>query len=174
MDKKLIRNEQEYREYVFSLLNVDKININEGFDEEKIDLGYSICCKLQDEDYKPTDDEWKAVHYYIDLRHDDEYRKRCEFVDKMDGIDLNYVEDAFGVKIQHDCWDTDENGNDIDEDGNILPDDSSSPDKLVFEDWVNDLIYPLVVVSWIEAVYDRVGKSTICAVEFVEMEDFEL
>jgi hypothetical protein len=87
--------------------------------------------------------------------------------------DEGALEDIFGVIKIHECWDTDENGNEIDEDGNILPDDSSSPEKLVFQDWVKNISFPFVIVSWIDVDYGRGKKNSILAVEFVELKDFE-
>ncbi len=96
-----------------------------------------------------------------------------EIRDSLANIDTCMVEECFGVVIKHDCWDEDEDGNALDEEGNIMPDDSSSPEALVFEDWVKELTYPFLIVYWFASGFDRIGKNSVCVVDFVELKDFK-
>lgn len=77
------------------------------------------------------------------------------------------VQDYFGLVLTWECYDTDSNGNDLDEDGNIIPDDT--PDTVEVKGWVKELRYPLYVLDWIEI--DSFGSGVI-AVEFVSIHDF--
>ena len=80
------------------------------------------------------------------------------------------VNDALGLKISYDCWDTNDNGEDINEDGSVIPE--LTPENMELEDWVNELSFPAFAVYWIENMDDRMGKATIIAVDFVCLKDF--
>jgi len=80
------------------------------------------------------------------------------------------VDDALGLDIAYDCWDTNDKGEDINEDGSIIP--KTTPENMQLENWVNELSFPAFAVCWIENMDDRMGKATIIAVDFVCLKDF--
>ena len=81
------------------------------------------------------------------------------------------VDDALGLNINYDCWDTNDNGEDINEDGSVIP--KLTPENMKLENWVKDLIFPVVAVYWIEKFDDILGEVNITAVKFVSIDEFE-
>jgi len=171
MKKKLIHNKKEYREFVFRMLNAKNIDIWEGFDEKILNIAFDFFRRNNLKE-NPNKEQRLAIDYYLKMSESQDVKERFYLKNSTDGINESYLEEAFGVIRQHDCYDTDENGKDIDENGNVYPDDFSSPDKLVFEDWVNELTFPLILVYWIESSFDRIGDCSVCSVEFIEEKDW--
>ena len=83
------------------------------------------------------------------------------------------LEENLDVLIKHDCWDTID-GIDVDEDLNPIPDDSSSPDKLIFGDIISNISYPFIIIHCIDVGFDRIGDVESVWVEFVELREFQL
>ena len=81
------------------------------------------------------------------------------------------VDDALGLNINYDCWDTNDNGENINEDGSVIP--KLTPENMQLENWINELVFPVVAVYWIEKFDDRLGGVNITAVEFVSIDEFE-
>ena len=81
------------------------------------------------------------------------------------------VDDALGLDINYDCWDTNDNGENINEDGSVIP--KLTPENMQLENWINELVFPVVAVYWIEKFDDRLGGVNITAVEFVSIDEFE-
>ena len=81
------------------------------------------------------------------------------------------VDDALGLDINYDCWDTNDNGENINEDGSVIP--KLTPENMQLENWINELVFPVIVVYWIEKFDDRLGGLNITAVEFVSIDEFE-
>jgi hypothetical protein len=81
------------------------------------------------------------------------------------------VDDALGVDISYDCWDTNDNGENINEDGSVIP--KTTPENMKLENWINDLIFPVVAVYWIEPADERVGGVNIAIVEYVSIGEFK-
>jgi hypothetical protein len=81
------------------------------------------------------------------------------------------VDDALGVDISYDCWDTNDNGENINEDGSVIP--KTTPENMKLENWINDLIFPVVAVYWIEQADDRFGGVNIAIVEYVSIGEFK-
>ena len=54
------------------------------------------------------------------------------------------IDNIFGLKFIRDCWKTDENGNDLDKDGSIIP--PNSVDTIKVSKWVKKLNYPLILL----------------------------
>jgi len=171
MKKKLINNEQEYREFVFLYLNSHSIDIWDGCDMDKLNKAFALF------DGQPkgkmTEEQSELVRYYFECKDNPKLIELTEIKESLEYIQSNVLEECFGVVIEHNCWDTDEDGNDIDEDGNIIPDDCSSPEALIFEDWAKEFTYPFLVVYWFASGFDRQGKSSVCVVDFVELKDFK-
>jgi len=107
------------------------------------------------------------------VKSEKEYREYVFKTLEERAVKEDVLENTFGVIKEHSCWDYDENGNEIDEDGNIIPDDFSSPELLVFEDWVKQMSFPLIIISWIETSFDRHGDVAICVAGFVELKEFQ-
>ena len=81
------------------------------------------------------------------------------------------VDDALGLDISYDCWDTNDNGEDINEDGSVIP--KLTPENMKLENWVKDLIFPVVAVYWIEESDDRLCGRIAIAVDFVSIDEFK-
>ena len=81
------------------------------------------------------------------------------------------VDDALGLDISYDCWDTNDNGEDINEDGSVIP--KLTPENMQLENWINELVFPVVAVYWIEKFDDILGEVNITAVKFVSIDEFE-
>ena len=81
------------------------------------------------------------------------------------------VDDALGLDINYDCWDTNDNGENINEDGSVIP--KLTPENMQLENWINELVFPVVAVYWIEKFDDRLGGVNITAVEFVSINEFK-
>ena len=81
------------------------------------------------------------------------------------------VDEALGLNINYDCWDTNDNGENINEDGSVIP--KLTPENMKLENWINELVFPVIVVYWIEKFDDRLGGVNITAVEFVSIDEFE-
>ena len=80
------------------------------------------------------------------------------------------VAQNLGLIPIYDCWDTNENGEDINEDGSIIPKDTAENVKV--DEWVNKLSFPLIVIYWIEKDWDRSGDIQIISINFVELREF--
>ena len=101
------------------------------------------------------------------LRNIEEYRK---WAYDISILHKHYkVDDALGLNISYDCWDTNDNGEDINEDGSVIPE--LTPENMELEDWVNELSFPAFAVYWIENMDDRMGEAMVIAVDFVCLED---
>jgi hypothetical protein len=100
------------------------------------------------------------------IKNESEYRNYAFKILKK-FPDNDAVEDALGVIICYECWDT-VDGVDLDESGNPIPDDFSSPEQLVLEQPIEEFTYPFIVLDWIEVT----GDVSIVCVEFVELKDF--
>ena len=81
------------------------------------------------------------------------------------------VDDALGLDINYDCWDTNDNGENINEDGSVIP--KLTPENMKLENWINELVFPVVAVYWIEKFDDILGEVNITAVKFVSIDEFE-
>lgn len=85
------------------------------------------------------------------------------------------IERAFGICPLHECWDSvyDENGewlHDIDEDGNIIPEDTAQTVQL--EDWVSEVEFPAIFVYTFEKTWDRIGDQEIYILDYVSLSEF--
>ena len=80
------------------------------------------------------------------------------------------VAKQLGLLPVYECWDVNEKGEEIDEDGNVIQKDTAETVKI--EDWVNELQFPVIAVYWIEKEYDRHGDVCIVAVDFVALNEF--
>lgn len=86
-----------------------------------------------------------------------------------------YIGKAFGLCPQYECWDSiyDEDGewlHDVDEDGNIIPEDTSQTVQL--EDWVSEVEFPAIFVYTFEKGWDRVGDYETYVMDWVSLSEF--
>lgn len=102
------------------------------------------------------------------LKNISEYRK---WAWKISEQSEGKADESLGLLISYDCWDYNDNNEPIDEQGNVIPDETAETVKL--EEWVEKLKFPVVAVYWIEKEFDRVGNVTIIAVDFVSQSDFQ-
>lgn len=103
------------------------------------------------------------------LRNIEEYRKWAFDISAIH--DKTEVDRALGLIIDYSCWDVNEKGEEINEDGSVIPE--LTPENVELADWVNDLVFPVVAVYWIENMDDRVGEAMVIAADFVSMQDFK-
>ena len=105
-----------------------------------------------------TQEERDSFAYYkkCDEEYADDLSKKR---DAVDYIDINTLIKTFGYKMPSD---EDENGNEID-----VEFDEDIPLKSTI-----DLTYPCVCVNWIKSDMDRMGKTSICAIDYVELKEF--
>jgi hypothetical protein len=97
-----------------------------------------------------------------------EYRQWAwEIIEEMDN---QHVDKALGLLPIRECWDVNENGDEVDEEGNIIPDDTA--ETVQIEDWVKELEFPLVAVYCFEKTFDRTGSVEIACAEFVSLKEF--
>lgn len=80
------------------------------------------------------------------------------------------VSKSLGLRPAYDCFDYNDNDEPIDENGNVLPEDTA--ETIHIEDFIAKLIFPVIAVYWIANEWDRGGDVKIVAVEFVELREF--
>lgn len=85
--------------------------------------------------------------------------------------DKEHIDEALGLQLIYECWDYNEEGESIDEDGNVIPEDTAETVKL--NDWVYGLEFPVIAVHWFENDDWRGCSHEICALEFVSLNEFE-
>lgn len=121
MEKKLLRNETEYREWAWSIYSHWKNHINE---------------------------------FYASSAH--------------------HVAHVLGLCPVYECWDSIQNENgewvDVDEDGNVIPEDTA--EIVALADWIDDVDFPTIAVYQLGKDSDRLGvfEGYIC--DFVSLNEF--
>lgn len=84
------------------------------------------------------------------------------------------IDQALGLCPVYSCYDSieDENGNwvDIDEDGNVIPEDTA--ETVALDDWVYGLEFPVVAIYWFQQDDWRGCNHEICACDFVSINEF--
>lgn len=113
----------------------------------------------------------KDVNYTKTLiQSEEEYRKYC--FDRCWNTDLACydLDMEYGLIIRRECWDFDEEGNDIDEEGNKLPINTWENIKLC--DWVKKLKYPIVLIETPHHLSDNGGIFYVGPVIHISLTDF--
>jgi hypothetical protein len=104
------------------------------------------------------------------INSEEEYRQHC-FPICQEQQSLTFDE-AYGLIFIRQCYTVDEEGNELDEEGNIIPPDT--PENVGLADWVKELQYPIILVEWVEKIYNRKsGIYTIVCVEPVSIHEFK-
>lgn len=173
--KKLFKTESEFLDYAWSFLNFDENKIWREEDLPKLQPYFDMYDNRPDKS-KLSENEWAALkesmnHYD---RCKEEYADELfEIRDSISQFDIDELSEFFFLEpIETDCWDYDEDGNEIDEDGNIMPPTSRETIK-ISEDWKDEMTFPLYFVGHINCDSDRLGKFRIGYSEFVTLKDFE-
>lgn len=106
-----------------------------------------------------TQEEKESFDYYekCNKEYSDELTEKR---DSIDYIDLYTLIKSFGYEYPQD---EDSEGNEIEVEFS-----EDIPLKSLFE-----LTYPCICVNWIKSDYDRIGKNAICAIDYVELKEFE-
>jgi hypothetical protein len=88
----------------------------------------------------------------------------------------NNVAEVLGMSPIFECWDSilNENGEwiDIDEDGNVIPEDSA--ETIALQEWMSEVDFPVVAVYHFEKVYNRNvrGDDETYICDFVSLSEF--
>jgi len=103
------------------------------------------------------------------IRNIDEYKNYVFSQLEKWEWDLNICK-GYGVIYDGTCWDYNENGEEIDEQGNIVPE--LTPQTLPLEDHIKQLQFPVVIVEFMAKEWDRMGDYQIVLIDFVSITDF--
>lgn len=157
MTKKLLRNEKERWEYVWSYVRFkfygDVWHAEDIF-KLKPFFDFSISQRGRSRTMSMTTEESESFDYYMKCRK--EYAD-ADFVQKrsVDNIEEDTLLEAFGYELA-------ENDEEY-----VTPSLDNPPESLL------DLTFPVVCVSWIESDSDRHGPASVLFVEYVSLADFE-
>lgn len=177
--KKLFKTESEYLDYAWSFMSFDENKIWRE-EDEKIMKPFFDFDKIR---HKVQDEEGSFKKYWtpeIDAGFKHWQKCKEEYADKLfeirDSISQFNIGElaAFFLlePIEMDCWDYDEDGNEIDEDGNIMPPTSRETIKIA-SDWKEEMTFPLYFVGWVDSDCDRFGKCRVSFSEFVSLKDYD-
>ena len=107
-----------------------------------------------------------------------EYRQWAWSLYEEDENENENIAEAVGICPVNECWDSvlNEYGEyvDIDEDGSVIPKDTS--ETVALQDWVQELTFPVVAVYWLQyddhmGFEDENGRS-LCVCGFVSLSEF--
>lgn len=160
--KKLFKTEKDYLDYAWSLINFDgKIWKDEDLPKLKAFFSHKEGQKLTPE-----------------IKESFEYYKKCcieysnELTEIKDSLRNFNSEDLYEFFFLNDpimnAWDTDEDGNDLDEGGNIIPPNDRNALKIEYSKF--DIKFPMVFVGWIESGFSRAGDESVMFSEFVNID----
>lgn len=170
--KKLFKTESEYLDYAWSFISFDEKKIWREEDLPKIQPFFDFEEKNRGNSHKFNKEEKESFRYYNKCY--EEYAKNLfEIRDSISGFPPDQLAEFFLLEhIETSCYDTDEDGNDIDEDGNIMPPTSRETIKIA-SDWKEDMTFPLYFVGWIDSSWDRFGSVRMSFSEFVSLKEFK-
>ena len=169
--KKLFKTESEYLDYAWSFINFDENKIWREEDLPKLQPFFDFTENHRGDSYELNTEERESFEYYTKCK---EYADELfEIRDSIDGVRINELIEFFLLQhIDMNCYDTDEDGNDIDEDGNIMPPLSRETLK-ISEDWKDEMTFPLVFVGMISSSFDRYGDVRMAFSDFVSLKDYD-
>jgi len=178
--KKLFKTESEFLDYAWSFINFDENKIWREEDLPKLQPYFDMYNNRPDKS-KLSENEWAA------LKESMNHYDRCkeEYADELfeirDSIAqfttyelaefflLEPIDDNGGWSS---CSGYDDDGNELDEDDNIIPPTTRESIK-ISEEWKHEMIFPLYFVGHINCDSDRLGKFRIGYSEFLTLKDFE-
>lgn len=169
--KKLIKSEHELIDYAWQFISW-KIEDKQVWKDEDLPILQPFFDKQQiGRDYKFNEEQKKGYDLYV--RRMEEYaREEFEIRDSVEQMGIDILCESFFLKpISLDCWDYNDEGEEIDEQGNVV-EPLSKKSLEIDEDWKKDLTFPLVLVGSISSDYDRLGPVSMISIDFVELKDF--
>ena len=170
--KKLFKTESEFLDYAWSFINFDENKIWREEDLPKLQPYFDFEKEHRGNSHQLNEEEKESFKYYNKCY--EEYAKELFLMrDSIHGFPTEQLAEFFLLEpIAMDCYDYDEDGNEIDEDGNIMPPLSRETIKIA-EDWKEEMTFPLIFVGWIDSGFDRFGNVRMSFSEFVSLGEFE-
>lgn len=102
------------------------------------------------------------------IKSEGEYRKFA--FDILKRYNLYNIEKCLGVEVDRECWDFNEKGQPINEEGEVLSD--ISPESMILCEEIKGLEYPVLLVYSFVEDWDRMGSYQFSILEFVTLKDF--
>jgi hypothetical protein len=163
MKHTILNNESDRWKLCYSYLRW-KLGFDSIWREEdlpKLESFFKYFERCEDNFVLMTKEERESFEYWEKCRkeYSDELLEQRE---SLNYIDLYSLIESFGYEISSD---EDEDGNEIEE-CQIFED---KPLKSSIE-----LTYPCICVQWIRSDRDRLGTNSICAIDYVELKEFNL
>jgi len=170
--KKLFKTESEFLDYAWSFINLDENKIWREEDRPKLQPFFDFEEKNRGNSHKFNEEEKESFRYYNKCY--EEYAKSLfEIRDSIAQFSTEKLAEFFFLEpIDMNCYDYDEDGNELDRDGNIIPPLSRETIKIT-EDWKEEMTFPLYFVGWIDSSWDRFGNVGMAFSEFVSLKEFE-
>lgn len=170
--KKLFKTEKEYLDYAWSIINFNEDKIWREEDLPKLQPFFDFSERHRGDSYKMNDEERESFNFYKKC-HEEYAEELFEIRDSIKQFEQSeLIEFFFLEEIGMNCYDYDEDGNEIDEDGNIMPPWGRESLKL-HPDLKEEMMFPLVFVGWIDCGFDRGGNSRVMFSEFVTLKDYD-
>jgi hypothetical protein len=169
--KKLFNTEAEYLDYAWSFIDFDENKVWRKEDLPKLKPFFVFEEKHRGNSYKLNKEEKASFEYYRKC-HEEYAKYLFEIRDSIRGFPTDQLAEFFLLEpVDMNCWDTDEDGNELDEDGNIMPPLSRETIK-VSETLKEEMTFPLYFVGWIDSSWDRFGSVRMTFSEFVSLKEF--
>lgn len=163
--KKLFKTESEFLDYAWSFISFDE---NEIWREEDLTIlqpFFDYRDGLMSPEVKRGFDLW--------IKRRDEYADELFNIrDALSNHDRYDLYNFFFLKEpRKDCWDYNENGEDIDEEGNVLENDETRENLKFISDI--DIQFPLIFIGWVDSGFTRAGEEKVMFSDWVSLDDFE-
>jgi hypothetical protein len=162
-------------DYAWSFINLDENKIWREEDLPKLQPYFDMSNNRPDKS-KLSENDWailkESMNHYDKCK--EEYAGELfEIRDSIAQFSTDKLAEFFFLEpIAMYCYDYDEDGNEIDEDGNIIPPLSRETIKIA-EDWKEEMTFPLYFVGWIDSGFDRFGSVRMSFSEFVTLKEFK-
>jgi hypothetical protein len=167
--KKLFKTESEYLDYAWHFINFDP---NKIWREEDLPKLQSFFDFISDPNKKPLFQDYKESFEFYEKCKREYADGLFEIRDSIRGFRVEDLEEFFFLEPPAmDCYDYDKDGNEIDEDGNIIPPISRGTIK-INEEFKGEIKFPLYFVGWIDNGFDRAGDFRMAYSEFVCLGEF--
>jgi hypothetical protein len=170
--KKLFKTESDYLDYVWTFLSFDESKIWRDEDLSKLEPYFNLDRSDKND---MSDSEWTI------LRESMKHYEKClkdyadalfEIRDSINGFMVEKLTEFFLLEdIDQDCEGYDDQGNEIDENGDIIPPLSRETIKIA-EEWKDEMVFPLYFVGCIDSGFDRLGDACFAYSEFVSLKEF--
>jgi hypothetical protein len=167
--KELIKDEAAHLDFVWFLIEAKDGDIWKKEDLPKLEPFFKY--SKGDRKRLMTPEESAAFDFY-DKCSKEYANLRTEARNALGAFDIEQIAEFLGLEeIEMNCWDYDEDGNDIDEDGNIIP--PTSRETIKVAKWfLEEYSYPLIIVGAIDSGWDRSGDFKMACIDFVCLSDF--